>query len=153
MAGAAAAEMAAEQQRLAAEVARNRIEEERHGLVVAELKRRDELVEIVETGKDDAGRREAQRELAMIQLRAQRREEALKASGVNIKVVENLVIENGKVVGTTKNIVRERTALTDADAGRLMGDVAGDLSHANAPVAVTGASTNNRVQDVEGGML
>ncbi|TPX67317.1 hypothetical protein CcCBS67573_g07524 [Chytriomyces confervae] len=61
-------------------------------------------------------------------LKAAKREEELKASGNNIKVIESSIIENGKVVGTMQEILRERYAKTDAEAEKLVGWTASSSS-------------------------
>ncbi|KAJ3094016.1 hypothetical protein HK100_006315 [Physocladia obscura] len=113
--------------RLAHEVEMDRINNERHVLILSEIKRKEELVTVVESSKDEATRREANRELQAIELRAAKRQEELAASGSNIEVTENLMIENGKLVGATKNIVRKRIAKTEEEAGQLLSAVAPEL--------------------------
>ncbi|KAJ3201091.1 hypothetical protein HDU83_003719 [Entophlyctis luteolus] len=138
----AMASLADDRFRLVEEQEKNRIEQERHDLMVAEMKREEELTSMIEGAKDEKVRREAERELADIKLRIARREEERNASHTNIEVVEQLQIENGKVVEAKKQILRKRIAQTETEATQMMESIANDLQNVqpvNAPPSVADA--------------
>ncbi|KAJ3235808.1 hypothetical protein HDU81_000164 [Chytriomyces hyalinus] len=130
--------------KLTLEKARDEIVRQRHDLKMREVERQTELTNIVENSKDAQNQRLAQRFKGALALRAAKREEELKASGNNIKVIESNIIENGKVVGRRQEIQRERYARTDAEAHAIMGAVGNDLHQITQPQSAYGGNNGNR---------
>ncbi|KAJ3235133.1 hypothetical protein HDU81_000800 [Chytriomyces hyalinus] len=129
--------------KLALERASDEIVQQRHELAVREMERQKQLTTIVENSKDVQNQRLAQRFKKALALRAAQREEELKASGNNIKVIESNIIENGKVVGKRQEIQRERYARTDAEAHQLVGSIGNDLHQVTLPSASHSNNNNN----------
>ncbi|KAI8836184.1 hypothetical protein BJ741DRAFT_605998, partial [Chytriomyces cf. hyalinus JEL632] len=130
--------------KLTLEKARDEIINQRHELKIREVQRQTELTNIVENSKDAQNQRLAQRFKGALALRAIKREEELKASGNNIKVIESNIIENGKVVGRRQEIQRERYARTDAEAHAILGAVGNDLHQITQPQSAYGGNNGNR---------
>ncbi|KAJ3245261.1 hypothetical protein HDU78_009623 [Chytriomyces hyalinus] len=130
--------------KLTLEKARDEIVRQRHELKMREVERQTELTNIVENSKDVQNQRLAQRFKGALALRAAKREEELKASGNNIKVIESNIIENGKVVGRRQEIQRERYARTDAEAHAIMGAVGNDLHQITQPQSAYAGNNGNR---------
>ncbi|KAI8831135.1 hypothetical protein BJ741DRAFT_323186 [Chytriomyces cf. hyalinus JEL632] len=121
--------------KLALEKASDEITQKRHELKMREVERQMQLSSIVENSKDAQNQRLAQRFKTALALKAAKREEELKVSGDNIKVIESSIIENGNVVGTRQEILRERYAKTDAEAQELVGSVGNGLHQITLPSA------------------
>ncbi|KAI8830761.1 hypothetical protein BJ741DRAFT_695177 [Chytriomyces cf. hyalinus JEL632] len=115
------------------EANRVRREKRRHVLTLHEMDRQKQLATIVEDSKDLQNQRLARRFMVELALKAAKREEELNASGQHIKVIETSITENGKVVGTKQEYLREWYAETDADAQKLLDEVGGDLQQTYAP--------------------
>ncbi|KAJ3235135.1 hypothetical protein HDU81_000802 [Chytriomyces hyalinus] len=122
--------------KLALDKASDEIMKKRHELKLREVDRQTQLTTIVENSKDLQNQRLAQRLKSELALKTAKREEELKASGNNIKVIESNIIENGKVVGTRQEILRERYARTDAETQKLLVQSGGnDLQQLTLPSA------------------
>ncbi|TPX67319.1 hypothetical protein CcCBS67573_g07526 [Chytriomyces confervae] len=131
--------------KLAFETTKNEIIARRHVLTLREMDRKMQLKTIVEDSKDTQNQRIANRFMTELALKAAKRVEELKASGQHIKVIETSIIENGKVVGTQHEYLREWYAQTDADAQKLLDEVGGDLqqTHPYAPQRNNASSGSN----------
>ncbi|KAJ3090169.1 hypothetical protein HK100_007527, partial [Physocladia obscura] len=104
----------------------SKLDDQRHKIRLAELRRDNELKKVMENAEDERLKRNAARERAAIELRAAKHEEKQKISTATIKVIDNVVIENG-VASTTKHIQRERIAATEEEATRLIEAVSPEL--------------------------
>ncbi|KAJ3239176.1 hypothetical protein HDU78_003019 [Chytriomyces hyalinus] len=141
----AAREMEEKNIKLEFEKINNEIKAKRHVLKLREMDRKMQLKTIVDDSKDKQNRRIADRFMKELALKAARRLEELEASGQHIKVIETSIIENGKVVGTKQEYLREWYAKTDADAQKLLDEVGGDLqqTHEYAPQRNNASSGSN----------
>ncbi|KAJ3235129.1 hypothetical protein HDU81_000796 [Chytriomyces hyalinus] len=134
--------------KLALEKASNEIKLQRHTLKLRELDRQTQLTTIVDDSKDVQNQRVAQRFKTALALKAAKREEELKASGIQIKVIETNNIEDGNVVGKREEILREWYAKTDADAQKLLQEVGGDLQQIKQPFASYGTNASSSSRNV-----
>ncbi|KAI8819073.1 hypothetical protein BJ741DRAFT_640490 [Chytriomyces cf. hyalinus JEL632] len=118
-----------EQLNVAHEEEQDRLMQQRHDLMVQDMKRKDQLIHLLESTTDDYVKRQFEREMLLISQRSEQREEDLKSSGNYIKVLESTTVEDGRIVEDRKEIQRERYARTDREAQQLMGSVAPDMQH------------------------
>ncbi|KAJ3245802.1 hypothetical protein HDU77_009212 [Chytriomyces hyalinus] len=127
------------------ETINNEIKAKRHVLTLREIDRQMQLKTIVEDSKDVQNKRIANRVMTELAIKVAKRVEELEASGQHIKVIETSMIENGKVVGTKQEYLREWYAKTDADAQKLLDEVGGDLqqTHEYAPQRNNASSGSN----------
>ncbi|KAJ3090170.1 hypothetical protein HK100_007528 [Physocladia obscura] len=135
------------------EAKQNEIDEQRHKLAIEDLRRQQQLVTFMEESKDAAAKREADREYDAIALRLAKYEADRKMSRSTVKVVENLVLENGNLVNSTKHIQRERIANTDEHANHLMDSIGPELQQAHQTPRYLEPSGSTAIQIEDGKML
>ncbi|KAJ3245799.1 hypothetical protein HDU77_009209 [Chytriomyces hyalinus] len=116
-----------EKMKVAQEVEMDRLTQERHDMMIKDMKRKDQLINMLENTTDDYLKRQFEREMLMISMRSEQREEDLKTSGNYVKVLESTIVEDGRVVDNRREIQRERYARTDREAQQLMGSVGPDM--------------------------
>ncbi|KAJ3264547.1 hypothetical protein HDU77_008191 [Chytriomyces hyalinus] len=116
-----------EKMKVAQEVEMDRLTQERHDMMIKDMKRKDQLINMLENTTDDYLKRQFEREMLMISMRSEQREEDLKTSGNYIKVLESTIVEDGRVVDNRREIQRERYARTDKEAQQLMGSVGPEM--------------------------
>ncbi|KAJ3345796.1 hypothetical protein HDU83_003720 [Entophlyctis luteolus] len=129
---AAAVQLAAENQQTVFLATKNELDARQHDITMAAKYRRGDLFGRQEDAIDAQRDREDKRERAAMALAEARKEHEKSLSTTNVTVEEDLITENGKVVGARKKIHRVREATTDADVEALMASIAGELSLVNA---------------------
>ncbi|KAJ3235134.1 hypothetical protein HDU81_000801 [Chytriomyces hyalinus] len=90
-----------EQLKVAQEEEMDRLTQERHDMMIADMKRKDQQFE---------------REMLMISMRSEQREEDLKTSSNYVKVLESTIVEDGRIVESRKEVQRKRYGRTDKEA-------------------------------------
>ncbi|KAJ3239175.1 hypothetical protein HDU78_003018 [Chytriomyces hyalinus] len=116
-----------EYQKVAKEEEMDKLTQESHDMMIKDMKRKDELTNMLENTTDDQLKRKFEREMLAISMRSEKREEEVKKSSNFVKWTEKIVVEDGRVVDHRKELQRERYARTDKEAQQLMGSVGPDL--------------------------
>ncbi|KAJ3235132.1 hypothetical protein HDU81_000799 [Chytriomyces hyalinus] len=142
-----------EKLKVAKEIEMDRLTQERHDMMITDMKRKDQLINMLENTTDDYLKRQFEREMLMISMRSEQREEDLKTSGNYVKVLESTIVEDGRIVDSRKEIQRERYARTDKEAQKLMGAVGPDMQRIQNQQQNYGSGANtqnsNRLQGAD----
>ncbi|KAJ3245803.1 hypothetical protein HDU77_009213, partial [Chytriomyces hyalinus] len=109
--------------KVAKEEEMDKLTQESHDMMIKDMKRKDELINMVENTTDDQLKRQFEREMSAISERSKKREEEVMTSSNFVKWTEKIVMEDGRVVDHRKELQRERYARTDREAQQLMGSV------------------------------
>ncbi|TPX67318.1 hypothetical protein CcCBS67573_g07527 [Chytriomyces confervae] len=130
--------------KIAMEEEMDKLTQESHDMMIKDMKRKDELINMAENTTDDQLKRKFEREMLAISMRSEKREEEVKTSSNFVKWTEKIVVEDGRVVDHRKELQRERYARTNREAQKLMGSVGPDLERIQNQQQNYGSGSNTQ---------